>query len=87
MGGVGDGKHHPKAPQLSGYYRAKYFVDYVVRILRDTYGDDMLYKGGMTVTTTLNYKMQKEAERFATARTHASILGTMPSVRVEKAAD
>lgn len=54
---------YKKAPQLGGYYRAKYFVDYVVRNLRETYGDDMLFKGGLTVITTLNYRMQKEAER------------------------
>src|SRR5438874_13713471 len=56
---------HRKPPQLGGYYHAKYFVDYVVTNLKQTYGDDMLFKGGLNVTTTLNYKLQRAAERAA----------------------
>lgn len=56
---------YKKAPQLGGYYRAKHFVDFVVRNLRETYGDDMLFKGGLNVRTTLNWKVQKEAEKAA----------------------
>jgi penicillin-binding protein 1A len=56
---------HKKPPQLGGYYRAKHFVDYVVTQLRETYGDDLLFKGGLRVVTTLNWPMQKEAERAA----------------------
>jgi penicillin-binding protein 1A len=58
---------HKKAPQLGGYYKARHFVDYVVRNLRETYGDDMLFKGGLSVVTTLNYRMQRDAERAARA--------------------
>ncbi len=54
---------HEKPPQLGGYYRAKHFVDYVVTHLREVYGDDMLFKGGLKVLTTLNWKAQREAER------------------------
>src|SRR5438270_2649835 len=49
---------HRRPPQLGGYYHAKYFVDYVVTTLKQTYGDDMLFKGGLKVTTSLNYKLQ-----------------------------
>lgn len=56
---------HKKAPQLQGYYKANYFVDFVVRQLRETYGEDMVDKGGLKVITTLNYRMQLDAERAA----------------------
>ncbi len=38
-------------------------MDYVVKQLRDRYGDDVLYGGGLRVYTTLNYKMQEIAEK------------------------
>lgn len=43
-------------------YKAPHFVDYVTRQLREKYGDDVLYQGGLRVYTTLNYKMQVIAE-------------------------
>jgi len=43
-------------------YKAPHFVDYVVKQLRDRYGDDVLFGGGMRVYSTLNYKMQLVAE-------------------------
>ena len=39
-----------------------YFVDYVTRYLREKYGDDMTYRGGLRVQTTLDPAMQEEAE-------------------------
>lgn len=48
-------------------YRSKapYFTDYVKRYLRDKmyFGDDMIYRGGLRVYTTVNYKMQAAAQR------------------------
>jgi penicillin-binding protein 1A len=44
-------------------YRAPHFVDYVVRELRQRYPDDVIFAGGLRVYTTLNYEMQKIAER------------------------
>ena len=44
-------------------YKAPHFVDYVVRQLRERYGDDVLFGGGLRVYTTLNYKMQEAAEK------------------------
>lgn len=54
---------HEKEPQLSRFYRAPYFVGYVLEQLRDSYGDDLIYKGGFTVITSLHWKMQQAAER------------------------
>ena len=41
---------------------ARYFAEEVRRNLMDTYGEDSLYKGGMTVMTTLDPKVQKLAD-------------------------
>lgn len=43
-------------------YKAPHFVDYVTKQLRDRYGDDVLFSGGLRVHTTLNYEMQTIAE-------------------------
>lgn len=48
---------------LSAVKKAPYFVDYVLKKLRDD-GID-IHRGGYTVTTTLNYKLQKIAEERA----------------------
>ncbi|MHB9037936.1 MAG: transglycosylase domain-containing protein [Armatimonadota bacterium] len=44
-------------------YKAPHFVDYVTRQLKEKYGDDVLFQGGLRVYTTLNYKMQQIAEK------------------------
>lgn len=44
-------------------YLAPYFVDHVLKDLATRYGEDMIYKGGLRVYTTLNYQMQQAAER------------------------
>ena len=46
-------KHHAEAP---------YFVDYVKNFLEHVIGSSRLYRGGLTVFTTLNFKLQKAAE-------------------------
>lgn len=53
------------APRRKGRstYKAAHFVDYVTRQLRERYGDDVLFAGGLRVYTTLNYEMQKAAEK------------------------
>lgn len=52
-------------------YRSKapYFTDYVKKYLRDHYEltDDLIYRGGLRVYTTVNYKMQEVAQRALTA--------------------
>lgn len=52
-------------PRASGRqtYKAPHFVDYVIKQLRDRYGDDVLFSGGLRVYTTLNYEMQEIAEK------------------------
>lgn len=44
-------------------YKAPHFVDYVTRQLKQRYGDDVVFSGGLRVYTTLNYEMQKIAEQ------------------------
>ena len=51
-----------KSPGRTGY-KAPNFVDYVIKQLRSRYGDDFLYNGGLRIYTTLNWEMQKAAEK------------------------
>jgi len=46
-------------------YRAPYFTNYVLREVAHAYGPDALYKGGLTIHTTLNLEMQEAAEEAA----------------------
>jgi penicillin-binding protein 1A len=57
---------YTREPKQTHYYAAPYFVSYVVDQLKDTYGEDYIYKSGLTVVTTLNWKMQQAAERVLT---------------------
>ncbi len=40
---------------------APYFIDYIKESLEEAIGDSMLYRGGLTIHTTLNMKMQEKA--------------------------
>ncbi|MFH1971128.1 MAG: transglycosylase domain-containing protein [Patescibacteria group bacterium] len=42
--------------------KAPHFVMYVKEILAEEYGEEMIEKGGLEVTTTLDYEIQKMAE-------------------------
>lgn len=42
---------------------APYFVEYLKQELVNEYGEEAVYRGGLTVTTTLDLTMQKAAER------------------------
>jgi penicillin-binding protein 1A len=42
--------------------KAPYFVDYIKNFLEKTLGSSSLYKGGLTVYTTLDFNLQKAAE-------------------------
>jgi penicillin-binding protein 1A len=53
----------PQSTLLQTDFKAPYFTNYVLRQLVDKYGYDAVYKGGMKVYTTLNWKMQQEAEK------------------------
>ncbi|MGW8312646.1 MAG: penicillin-binding protein 1A, partial [Desulfuromonadales bacterium] len=41
---------------------AAYFTEQVRRYLEETYGDELLYRGGLEVHTSMNLKMQLEAQ-------------------------
>jgi len=49
---------HPVSEQL-----APHFIEYVRQQLVSKYGETMVYKGGLSIATTLNVDMQKTAER------------------------
>ncbi len=42
--------------------KAPYFVEYTVKFLENTLGSDRIYKGGLTVYTTLSYNLQMAAK-------------------------
>lgn len=44
-------------------YKAPWFVNYVIKELTQKYGEDLIYRGGLRVYTTLNYEMQKVGEK------------------------
>jgi len=46
--------------------KAPHFVMYVRQILEDTYGKELVEKGGLEVTTTLDYNIQSLAESVVT---------------------
>ena len=43
--------------------RAPYFIEYVKKILEDTLSASTLYKGGLSIYTTLDYRLQQAAEK------------------------
>lgn len=47
---------------------APYFVEYVKQMLTEKYGADMVYRGGLTVRTTLDLSMQKAAEEAISSK-------------------
>lgn len=54
-----------KAPEKAPGKKTKapYFIDYVKQHIEDAIGWDMLYKGGVTIHTTLSWRLQQSAER------------------------
>ena len=56
-------------------YKAPYFTSYIMHAVSLKYGPDALYKGGLTIHTTLNLEMQQAAEeaiKWGMQRVHAS---------------
>ncbi len=53
------------APIVSTYTPppAPYFCDYITKLLRKTYGDQKVFRGGLRVYTTIDLRMQEIAER------------------------
>ncbi|MBS0012492.1 MAG: penicillin-binding protein 1A [Desulfobacterales bacterium] len=62
-----DTPYQPPEKTDDAALRAPYFVDYIKKQLRDTIGADMLYKGGVTVNTTLSYDLQQAADQAVSA--------------------
>ncbi len=61
----------PKPPnETSKTYHAGYFVDYVIAYLKEHYGSDFIYQGGIRVYTTLNWQMEQQAESIAANQVH-----------------
>lgn len=56
-----------RSPELDeqGVYKAPYFVAHVKKLLQDEYGTSLVFKGGLTVYTTLDTKLQTYAEEAA----------------------
>jgi len=45
-------------------FKAPHFVQYVQKILNDRYGESVVEKGGLKVTTTLDWKLQDKAQQI-----------------------
>ena len=50
------------AKQNKSRIKAPYFIEFIKFFLENTIGSSRLYKGGLTVVTTLDFKLQKTAE-------------------------
>jgi 1A family penicillin-binding protein len=61
--------HLERAPDIDeeGVYSAPYFVAHVKKLLQNEYGTSLVFKGGLTVYTTLDTKMQTLAEKAVTS--------------------
>lgn len=51
------------ASRKQSYSKYPYFIDYVSYLLRQTYGEDVVRRGGLRVYTTLDPKVQQLAEK------------------------
>ena len=52
-----------KTSRPSAYHKAPYFVEYVRRYIVANYGENLLYRGGLKVYTTLDTRLQEIAEK------------------------
>ncbi len=50
--------------QRSATFKAPHFVMYVKRILEEQFGSEMVERGGLQITTTLDYDIQEDAEKI-----------------------
>lgn len=60
-------ERHPPSLRVSDQ-RAPYFTTWVLRQLMDEYGEDAVYRGGLIVRTSLNWKIQQIAEEVVAER-------------------
>ena len=57
----------PAVP-MNGILAYPYFVDYVKSLLQEEFSTDMIFKGGLTVKTTIDPTLQAKAEEAAVSR-------------------
>ncbi len=50
--------------ELSGGIKAAHFVMFIKEYLEEQYGEEMIAQGGLKITTTLDYELQKKAEEI-----------------------
>lgn len=55
----------PSEPSENGIQAYPYFTSYVRQVLLDKYSESEVFKGGLTVTTTLDVQAQEAAEKAA----------------------
>lgn len=72
-------------PRASVQTRHPYFVDYVRRYVIDAHGEDALYRGGLKIQTTLDPRMQEEANLAAERMLHG--IPSLPPIRAGDAAN
>ena len=70
-------------PPLQAQARYPYFVDYVRRFLVNKYGEDLVFRGGLTIQTTIEPDLQAKAER----RVADALAGTKPHAEPKKNGD
>jgi 1A family penicillin-binding protein len=60
--------HVERSPYIDeqGVYSAPYFVSHIKKLLQDEYGTSLVFKGGLTVYTTLDTRLQTLAEEAVT---------------------
>ncbi len=52
-----------KEARPSAYHKAPYFVEYIRKYVEAKYGENLLYRGGLKVYTTLDPRLQEIAEK------------------------
>ena len=52
------------SPQDASGIKAPHFVFFIKNYLEEKYGSDMVERGGLKVTTTINFDLQKKGEEF-----------------------
>jgi penicillin-binding protein 1A len=70
-------------PPVQPQYRYPYFVDYVRRFLVNKYGEDLVFRGGLTIQTTIEPDLQAKAE----AQVADALAGTRPHREPKKNGD
>jgi len=66
-------------PALQVQTRYPYFIDYVRRYLINEFGEDAVFRGGLTIQTTLDPELQSKAEA-----TVAAAVGKIPALKDDK---